>query len=83
MLLRLIFPALVTGEVFLFVEEGVEGVAASDKLKSETKISGVASRNMSPVGSKGTTQGRNRSLLVVQNPPPGFSFNLKNAPRIS
>src|SRR5438876_4813856 len=30
---------------------------------------------VSPVGSKGTTPGRNRSLLVVQNPPPEFSFN--------
>ena len=28
--------------------------------------------NVSPVGSKGTTLGRNRSLLVVQNSPPGF-----------
>ena len=28
---------------------------------------------LSPVGSKGTTLGRNRSLLVVQNPPPGVS----------
>jgi hypothetical protein len=28
---------------------------------------------LSPVGSKGTTPGRNRSLLVIQNPPPGVS----------
>ena len=27
---------------------------------------------VSPVGSKGTTAGRNRSLLEIQNPPPGF-----------
>ena len=27
---------------------------------------------LSPVGSKGTTPGRNRSLLAVENPPPGF-----------
>ena len=26
---------------------------------------------LSPVGSKGTTPGRNWSLLVIQNPPPG------------
>jgi hypothetical protein len=28
---------------------------------------------MSRVGSKGTAPGRNRSLLVIQNPPPGVS----------
>jgi hypothetical protein len=32
---------------------------------------------VSPVGSKGTIPGRNRSLLEVQNPPPGlFLFSV-------
>ena len=33
---------------------------------------GSALAELSPVGSKGTTLGRNRSLLVGQNLPPGF-----------
>jgi hypothetical protein len=42
--------------------------------KQQLKQQFLSSVQLSPVGSKGTTSGRNRSLLVIQYPPPGVSI---------